>query len=113
METNTNPGNGPWGQFCTCVVIGHDEFGPVTDGDNCPRCVAYSDYSDSYKSVHGIRPRWAADWPVAMLVASLRGLWSDERASEPMVPCAGQGWALVTSEPAGVFQRLEAQYFGE
>lgn len=82
----------------------------------------YSEYSDFFKSVEGVRPRWAAQWTEAELEDALNRLearaeeaWAEQDAEDKLrrelegeypgsrlvevaietYPTSGEGWALT------------------
>jgi hypothetical protein len=83
--------------------------------DPCNWCLLASDFSDTYKELYGVRPRFYAEWSEAKLARRLADLY-DQAAliKEPVttaIPTSGDGWTLITDDDAGLAERLEGDCY--
>jgi hypothetical protein len=72
----------------TDAIIAHDEIKGISALDDM-----LSFYSDRFKEIHGIRPRWIYDWNMRTVCAEIDLL--DLEEIEAPQPTAGEGWSYT------------------
>jgi hypothetical protein len=75
------------------------------------RDALHQDYSDTFKSLHGFRPRNdIAGWTNGELYAEIQALREDIAAEDAPYPAEGEGWTYDGDEAALEAERMDVMH---